>query len=100
MNAVFEFLKVQGWGEFWWVVVGLFGQVMFSMRFIIQWITSEREKRSVIPDVFWWFSLGGGVILFAYALHRADPVFILGQSMGIFIYSRNLWLIHAAKKTQ
>lgn len=100
MNAVFEFLKVQGWGEFWWVVVGLFGQVMFSMRFIIQWITSEREKRSVIPDVFWWFSLGGGIILFSYALHRADPVFILGQSMGIFIYSRNLWLIHAAKKAK
>lgn len=100
MNAVFEFLKVQGWGEFWWVVVGLFGQVMFSMRFIIQWLTSEREKRSVIPDVFWWFSLGGGIILFSYALHRADPVFILGQSMGIFIYSRNLWLIHAAKKAQ
>lgn len=98
MNPVFEFLKVSGWGEFWWVVVGLFGQVMFSMRFIIQWLTSEREKRSVIPDVFWWFSLGGGIILFSYALHRADPVFILGQSMGIFIYSRNLWLIHAAKQ--
>lgn len=100
MEAVFEFLKVENMGEFWWVVVGVFGQLMFTMRFLIQWLTSEREKRSVIPDVFWWFSLGGGIILFSYALHRADPVFILGQSMGIFIYSRNLWLIHAAKKAQ
>jgi lipid-A-disaccharide synthase-like uncharacterized protein len=92
------FLHVNNWTEFWWVVVGLAGQVMFSMRFIVQWITSERARRSVIPVAFWYFSLAGGLILFSYALYRRDPVFILGQATGIVIYSRNLWLIHAEKR--
>ncbi len=98
IDAVFSFFRVDHWGEFWWVIVGLAGQMMFSMRFIIQWISSERAHKSVIPVAFWWFSLGGGVILFAYALYRRDPVFILGQSTGLFIYSRNLWLIRAEKR--
>lgn len=93
------FLHVNSLGELWWVLVGLAGQVMFSMRFLIQWISSERARASVIPVAFWWFSLAGGVILFAYALYRRDPVFVLGQSTGLVIYSRNLWLIHAAKRT-
>lgn len=92
------FLGVGSWGEFVWVMVGLAGQLMFSMRFIIQWISSERARRSVIPIAFWWFSLSGGIILFAYAVYRRDPVFILGQSTGLVIYSRNLWLIRAAKR--
>ena len=81
-----------------WVIVGLFAQVMFSMRFIIQWVASERARRSVVPIAFWFFSLGGGVLLFAYALHLKDPVFILGQGMGLFIYLRNLWLIYREKQ--
>ncbi len=93
------FLHVNSWGEFWWVIVGLVGQLMFSMRFLIQWITSERARQSVIPVAFWYFSLAGGIVLFAYALYRRDPVFVLGQSTGLVIYSRNLWLIHAAKRT-
>ena len=97
-DTLFSFLNVDHWGEFWWVVVGLGGQVMFSMRFIIQWITSERAQKSVIQTAFWWFSLAGGVILFAYAVHRRDAVFIVGQSTGLFIYSRNLWLIRAEKR--
>ncbi len=98
IDALFAFFRVDHWGEFWWVIVGLLGQLMFSMRFILQWLSSERARKSVIPEAFWWFSLAGGVILFAYAVHRRDPVFILGQSTGLFIYSRNLWLIYANKR--
>ena len=80
-----------------WLAVGFLGQAMFSSRFLVQWIASEKAKRSTIPVAFWWLSIGGAVILLAYAIWRADPVFILGQSMGFFIYARNLWLIHAER---
>ncbi|MEO1548879.1 MAG: lipid-A-disaccharide synthase N-terminal domain-containing protein [Pseudomonadota bacterium] len=79
-------------------MIGLFGQFLFSMRFLVQWFVSEKEKRSVIPVVFWYFSIGGGLVLFSYAVYRQDPVFILGQSLGLVIYLRNLWLIHVEKK--
>ena len=79
-------------------MVGFLGQFFFSMRFIIQWIKSEKEKRSIIPIAFWYFSLLGGTTLLAYAIYRQDPVFILGQSLGVFIYSRNLYLIYREKK--
>jgi len=72
---------------------------MFSGRFIVQWIASEKAGRSVIPLAFWYFSIAGGVILFLYALYRRDPVFILGQSLGLFIYSRNLWLIYRERSS-
>ncbi|MEE8453571.1 MAG: lipid-A-disaccharide synthase N-terminal domain-containing protein [Limibaculum sp.] len=85
--------------ELAWILVGLGGQVLFMMRFVVQWIVSEKAKRSVIPVAFWWLSIGGAVILLAYAIYRADPVFILGQSLGFFIYARNLWLIHAERRT-
>ncbi len=77
-----------------WLAVGFAGQAMFTMRFVVQWIASERKKQSTIPLAFWYFSLMGGVILFSYALYRRDPVFILGQSFGIFIYLRNLYFIY------
>jgi lipid-A-disaccharide synthase-like uncharacterized protein len=99
LETLFEIFHVDHWGEFWWVVVGLAGQLMFSMRFLIQWISSERAKKSVMPVAFWYFSLGGGVILLSYAIYRRDPVFIIGQATGLFIYSRNLWLIRANKRT-
>lgn len=98
MNALFSFLNVENWFEFWWVAFGLAGQLMFSGRFIVQWLASERVGRSVVPVAFWYFSIAGGVILFTYAVYRGDPVFILGQSLGLFIYSRNLWLIYSEKK--
>lgn len=98
MSAIMNFLNVDSWLEFWWVVFGLGGQLMFTARFLVQWIASERAGRSVIPLAFWYFSISGGAILLAYAIYRADPVFILGQSLGVFIYSRNLWLIYAEKK--
>jgi len=88
-------LRVDSFGELLWVIFGLVGQLMFTGRFLVQWIASERAKKSVVPVVFWYFSLAGGVILLAYAIYRGDPVFILGQSLGVFIYTRNLWLIYA-----
>jgi len=80
-------------------LIGLVGQVFFTARFLVQWIASERAGRSVIPVAFWFFSLGGGFILLAYALYRGDPVFILGQAFGNFIYVRNLMLISRERKT-
>jgi lipid-A-disaccharide synthase-like uncharacterized protein len=94
---LFSILNVRHWGEFWWVVVGLSGQLLFSMRFLIQWIMSERARKSVMPVTFWYFSLAGGLVLLCYAIHRRDPVFIIGQSTGLIIYTRNLWLIHGPK---
>jgi lipid-A-disaccharide synthase-like uncharacterized protein len=76
-----------------WVVLGLAGQFLFMMRFVYQWIASERAKKSVMPEAFWYFSLGGGLIVFIYALHLGDIVFILGQGLGVFIYLRNIYFI-------
>jgi lipid-A-disaccharide synthase-like uncharacterized protein len=81
-----------------WLSVGFLGQAFFSMRFLVQWIISEKRGESVIPISFWFFSIGGALTLFIYALHRGDPVFILGEGAGIFIYSRNLYLIRHKKK--
>lgn len=77
-----------------WIGIGFLGQSLFFGRFFVQWIASERRKESVIPRSFWYLSIGGGLILLAYSIHRRDPVFILGQATGIFIYTRNLWFIH------
>jgi lipid-A-disaccharide synthase-like uncharacterized protein len=81
-----------------WVVLGLIGQVLFTARFIVQWVASERAGRSVIPISFWFFSIGGAVLLFVYAVYRRDPVFIAGQGLGLLIYFRNLALIAKEKR--
>jgi lipid-A-disaccharide synthase-like uncharacterized protein len=70
------------------------GQCLFTGRFIVQWLSSERQKKSVIPSSFWFLSIGGAIILLIYAIYRQDPVFMIGQSAGLFIYLRNLQLIH------
>lgn len=80
-------------GEKAWLGVGFIAQLMFSMRFIVQWVASERARRSIVPELFWYFSLFGGALLLAYAVYRVDPVFILGQAMGLVIYARNIHLI-------
>lgn len=80
--------------EIIWVTIGFLGQALFFMRFFVQWIASERVGQSIIPNAFWYFSIGGGLVLLSYAIWRQDPVFILGQSTGILIYSRNLYFIH------
>ena len=79
-----------------WLAIGLLGQALFSARFLVQWIASERRRRSVVPLAFWYFSVGGGITLLGYAIYRRDPVFILGQSAGLVVYARNLWLIYRA----
>jgi lipid-A-disaccharide synthase-like uncharacterized protein len=76
-----------------WLGVGFAGQALFFMRFLVQWLHSERARRSVIPVAFWYFSIGGGVVLLAYAIHKCDPVFIVGQLGGVLIYARNLQFI-------
>ena len=83
-----------------WLAIGFTGQALFSMRFLVQWWASERQKRSVIPVAFWFFSLAGGVTLLSYAIYRQDPVFIVGQAGGLFIYSRNLYFIYLNRKQQ
>jgi lipid-A-disaccharide synthase-like uncharacterized protein len=77
-----------------WVAIGLAGQLLFFARFLVQWIASERVKRSVVPLAFWYFSVAGGAVLLLYAIYRKDPVFIVGQASGQVIYLRNLYLIH------
>jgi lipid-A-disaccharide synthase-like uncharacterized protein len=77
----------------WWVLLGFIAQAMFTMRFLVQWLASEKVGKSVIPLAFWWFSICGGLLLFAYALYRRDPVFILGQGFGVFVYLRNLQFV-------
>lgn len=80
-----------------WVIIGFLGQFVFGARFLIQWICSELKKESHIPLVFWYLSIGGGVILLSYAIWRKDPVFIVGQSTGLIVYIRNLILINKKK---
>ncbi len=76
-----------------WLAIGFMGQALFSARFLVQWISSEKQKKSVIPIAFWYFSLGGGVTPLSYAIFRQDPVFILGQAGGLLVYSRNLYFV-------
>jgi lipid-A-disaccharide synthase-like uncharacterized protein len=78
----------------WWVLLGYAGQALFTMRFVVQWIATERARKSVIPVAFWFFSIGGGLLLFGYALYIRDPVFILGQGFGVFVYLRNLYFVY------
>ena len=81
------------WDHTLWLGIGFSGQLLFSLRFFVQWIASERKRRSVIPRVFWYLSLAGGSTLLAYAIFRRDPVFIIGQAFGLVVYVRNLMLL-------
>src|SRR5262245_41380966 len=77
----------------WGILIGYVAQMLFAMRFVVQWIASERAGRSVIPTMFWFFSIGGGLMLLGYAIYRKDPVFIIGQGFGVFVYLRNLYFV-------
>ncbi|OYU18076.1 MAG: lipid A biosynthesis protein [Rhodobacteraceae bacterium PARR1] len=79
--------------ELIWLVIGFSAQGLFSARFLVQLIASERQRQSVVPETFWYLSLLGGVMLLAYAIHRADPVIALGQMFGIVVYARNIWFL-------
>jgi lipid-A-disaccharide synthase-like uncharacterized protein len=78
----------------YWLYLGLAGQLLFGLRFVVQWVASERKGESIIPIYFWYLSLVGSMILLAYAIFRRDPVFILGQCTGFIVYTRNLMLIY------
>ncbi len=82
----------------WWVLLGYAGQTLFAMRFVVQWLASERVGRSVVPVAFWFFSIGGGMLLLFYALYIRDPVFIIGQGFGLFVYLRNLHFVFRERK--
>src|SRR5947209_20461098 len=81
-----------------WLVVGFLGQATFTARFLVQWIASEKKRDSVVPVAFWWLSLLGGMALLSYAISRRDPVIIVGQAMGLFVYVRNLMLVGKAAR--
>src|SRR5438067_13414816 len=98
LNGAAAYVNALGLREIVWIGIGFLGQFLFMMRFLWQWIQSERQQRSIIPIAFWYFSLAGGVTLFAYAVHRLDPVFIAGQSRGLTVYTRNLLLIRREKQ--
>jgi lipid-A-disaccharide synthase-like uncharacterized protein len=83
----------------WWVLLGFIAQFMFTMRFVVQWIASERAGHSVIPMAFWIFSILGGTLLLVYALYRKDAVFIAGQAFSFFVYARNLYFVMRDRKT-
>jgi lipid-A-disaccharide synthase-like uncharacterized protein len=84
--------------ELFWLAIGFTAQAMFTMRFVIQWLASEKARRSVVPDAFWYWSIAGGFMLFVYAVYRLDPVFMLGQGSGLFIYIRNLYFIRRSRR--
>ena len=81
-----------------WFLIGFAGQFLFMMRFVVQWVHSERQRRSIVPAAFWFFSLGGGVTLLAYVIYRRDPVLIAGQALGLLIYLRNIYLIYGPSR--
>lgn len=83
-----------------WIAIGLAGQLLFTARFLVQWIASEIKRESVVPTSFWFLSIGGSLILLIYSIHVRDPVFILGQSLGCLIYARNLAMIRRRARTR
>lgn len=83
-----------------WLIIGFTGQALFTARFLVQWIASERQKKSVIPIMFWYFSILGGSTLLIYSIHKQDPVFILGQAGGLLIYMRNLYFVIKHSRAQ
>lgn len=93
-------LNVSSPAGFLWVTLGFLGQILFTGRMLVQWFVSEREKRSVVPTAFWWMSLVGASMLLVYFVWRKEPIGVLGQATGWFVYVRNLWMIHKAKASQ
>lgn len=83
-----------------WLTVGFMGQALFGARFLVQWLASERAGDSVVPAAFWWLSVLGGVVLLVYAGSRRDPVIIVGQSIGLLVYARNLSLLRGRRRSE
>ena len=86
------------WNANLWMAIGFLGQAIFTARFLVQWVVSEKKRDSVVPVAFWWLSLLGGTTLLSYAISRRDPVIIVGQGMGLVIYVRKLMLVGKARR--
>jgi len=95
MTMLVDFVASHSTLELVWIGVGLFAQALFSARFIVQIVATERSRRSIVPDAFWYFSLAGGALLLSYAIHKRDPVFILGQAFGLLVYLRNIHFLRS-----
>ena len=100
IDSLLDYFNIKSTLDLIWLTVGLGAQLMFSMRFLVQWITSKIKRESVVPVSFWFLSIGGSLILLMYAIHRRDPVFILGQSLGCLIYARNLMMIRRREQAR
>lgn len=97
-NAIFRLFNITSWASLAWVAIGFAGQIAFSGRMLVQWFMSEKKGESIVPEVFWWLSLIGGVMLFAYFVWRRELVGVLGQTSGLVIYARNIRLIGKQKR--
>ncbi len=100
MSLFTNWFAQTGWAEIAWLTVGFLAQALFSARFLVQWIASERVRKSIVPEAFWYFSAGGGAMLLAYAIWRQDPVFILGQAFGLVVYARNIYFIWTERQAE
>lgn len=98
IETLLEYFNISSTRDLIWLSIGIVAQLSFSARFLVQWISSEKAGKSVMPIAFWWFSICGGMLLLAYGFYRGEPVIILGQSFGIIVYFRNLWLIYAERR--
>ncbi len=99
-RTLLGFFNISSWLNFVWVGIGLVGQGAFFGRMFVQWVVSEKNRRSEVPELFWWFSFVGGICLFTYFVWRVDVVGVLGQSTGVVIYARNLRLIHKQRQRE
>jgi lipid-A-disaccharide synthase-like uncharacterized protein len=99
-NWLFRVFNISSWGSMVWIAIGLLGQIAFFLRMFVQWIASERKRESVVPEAFWWLSLGGGMALFAYFVWRKDLIGALGQTTGVVVYARNLRLSDKRKRAR
>lgn len=99
-NWIFRLFNITSWGSLVWIAIGLGGQLAFFGRMAIQWIMSEKERRSVVPPLFWYLSLAGGIALFLYFVWRQDAVGVLGQTTGVVIYARNIRLIYKQRRRE
>lgn len=98
LEFINTFLSNHSTSNIIWLAIGFGGQALFAMRFIVQWISSEKQRKSVIPIAFWYFSIGGSLVLLFYAIHIRDLVFLSGQLFGMIVYSRNLFFIYSHRK--
>lgn len=99
-SVLFQFLNITDWIGVVWVSLGLAGQLMFAIRLTVQWLVSEKNRKSVVPEAYWWFSIAGAIMLLVYFIWRKDVVGVLGQAFGFFIYMRNLWFIYHHRPEQ